>query len=63
MDDYRNFVNSLGILFEWRINKDTKKFEYRDLTGQEKLNLFQSINIVDLLPNYEYKKKLTGSMG
>ena len=58
MDSYRQFVNSLGISFEWRINKDTKKLEYRDLTGPEKLKLFQSINIIDLLPNYEHNKNL-----
>ena len=44
MAGYEKFVKDLGISFEWKINKDTKKLEYRDLTGPEKLLLFQHIN-------------------
>lgn len=39
--------------FSWKINKDTKKLEYRDLTGPEKLILFQHINFSTLLPSYD----------
>ena len=51
MAGYETFVKSLGITFEWRINKDSKKLEYRDLTGPEKLVLVQNINFKSLLPN------------
>ena len=51
MAGYETFVKSLGITFEWRINKDSKKLEYKDLTGPEKLVLIQNINFKSLLPN------------
>ena len=35
MAGYEKFVKEFGINFEWKINKDTKKLEYRDLTGPE----------------------------
>ena len=37
MAGYKEFVKDLGISTEWKINKDTKKLEYRDLRGSEKL--------------------------
>ena len=33
MAGYEQFLSSLGISFQWQIGKDTKKLEYRDLTG------------------------------
>ena len=36
--------------FNFRIKKESKKLEYRDLTGREKLKLFQNFNIPMLLP-------------
>ena len=51
MAGYKTFVKSPGITFEWRINKDSKKLEYRDFTGPEKLVLIQNINFKSLLPN------------
>ena len=50
MASYEEFIKSIGISFNFRINKDSKKLEYRDLTGPEKLKLFQNINIPTLLP-------------
>ena len=44
MAGYEKFVKELGINFEWEINKDTKKLEYRDLTGPEKLLVLKHIN-------------------
>lgn len=41
MARYEAFLKNLGISFEWRINKDTKKLDYRDLTGPEKLTVMQ----------------------
>ena len=49
MARYETFVKDLGISFEWKINKDTKKLEYRDLAGPEKLLLFPHINFHPLL--------------
>ena len=37
---------------------NTKKLEYRDLTGPEKLRVIQNINFQALLPNFEDHKKL-----
>ena len=58
MAAYESFLQNLGISFQWRVNPDTKKLDYRDLTGPEKLILFQHINIADLLPNSENKIKI-----
>ena len=43
MATYEKFLKDLGINFEWKINKDNKKLEYRDLTGPEKLKLFKNV--------------------
>ena len=43
MARYEAFLKNLGISFEWRINKDSKKLDYRDLTGPEKLTVMQNI--------------------
>ena len=51
MAGYETSVKSLGISFEWKINKDTKTQEYRDLTGPEKLLSMQNVNCKSLLPN------------
>ena len=40
------------------MESNTKKLEYRDLTGPEKLHVIQNINIQALLPNFEDHKKL-----
>ena len=50
---YKSFIRSLGIRFEWSVNKDTRQLTYRDLTGPEKLLVFNKIDIVQLLPNFE----------
>lgn len=42
----------------YRINKESKKLEYRDLTGPEKLKLFQNINIPMLLPQCSQNKDI-----
>ena len=58
MAGYEKFVKEFGINFEWKINKDTEKLEYRDLTGPEKLLLFQHINFHLLLPEFHDVDKL-----
>ena len=49
MSKYESFLAEIGINFKWFVNKDSRKLEYRDLTGPEKLLLFQKINILDLM--------------
>ena len=49
MTKYESFLQDIGIRFRWKINKDTNRLEYRDLTGPEKLLLFQKIQIADLI--------------
>lgn len=63
MAGYEKFVKELGINFEWKINKDTKKLEYRDLTGPEKLLLFQHINFYALLSEGHDADKLQALWG
>lgn len=63
MAGYEKFVKELGINFEWKINKDTKRLEYRDLTGPEKLLLFQHINFQALLSEGHVADKLQALWG
>ena len=58
MAGYETFVKDLGISFERKINKETNKWEYRDLTGPEKLLLFQHINFHSLLSECHDADKL-----
>ena len=41
MAGYEKFLRDIGISFEWRVNKESKKLEYRDLTGPEKILVMQ----------------------
>ena len=51
MARYEKFLKEdLKLSFEWRINKETNKLEYRDLTGPEKIMLFKHIDLVNLIP-------------
>ena len=43
MDAYEKFLHSIGIAFEWRVDKDSKKLQYRDLTGSEKYFCFKKL--------------------
>ena len=63
MAGYEKFVKELGINFEWKINRDSKKLEYRDLTGPEKLLLFQHINFHLLSPVFHNVDKLQALWG
>lgn len=58
MAGYEKFLKDIGISFDWRVNKDSKKLEYRDLTGPEKLLVMQSINFQSLLPNFKETKEM-----
>ena len=58
MASYQVFLQQIGISFEWKVEPNTKKLEYRDLTGPEKLCVFQHINFQVLLPHYKDVKEL-----
>ena len=58
MAGYEKFLKDISISFEWRVNRDSKKLEYRELTRPEKIVLMQSINFQSLLPNFQATKEL-----
>lgn len=61
---YEEFIKSMGITFNFRINKESKKLEYRDLTEPEKLKLFQNINIPTYAcPSLQSKQRHTSDLG
>ena len=54
MVGFEKYLNQdLHISFNWFICKDSKKLKWRDLTGPEKVKLFQNMDISKLLPNFE----------
>ena len=58
MAAYETFLKTLSISFEWRINNDTNKLDYRHLTGPEKLKVKQNIQFSSLFPGYNNSEKL-----
>ena len=58
MARYEAFLQDLGIPFRWYVGKETKQLEYRDLTGPEKVKVFQNIKIASLLPNSKFKGQI-----
>ena len=61
---YEEFIKSMGITFNFRINKESKRLEYRDLTEPEKLKLFQNINIPTYAcPSLQSKQRHTSDLG
>ena len=58
MAGYEKLLKEIGISFEWKMNKETKKLEYRDLTGPEKLLLFQHINFHSIISECHNTDKL-----
>ena len=56
---YKDFLNGpCKIRFNWYIDNDSKKLSYRDLTGPEKIRLFEKINIPVLVPPLDKKEQL-----
>lgn len=55
---YETFLNiSCKIRFQWYVDKESKKL-WRDLTGPEKIRLFNNIDIPELFPLLEAKEQL-----
>ena len=49
---YKDFLNGpCKIRFNWYIDEQSKKLSYRDLTGPEKIRLFEKINIPTCFPH------------
>ena len=56
---YENFLNKeCKIRFRWFVDKESKTFKWRDLTGPEKIRLFQHIDHPTLFPALEKKHEL-----
>ena len=56
---YESFVNEVHkVRFNFRIDKDTIKLNWFDLTGPEKVKLFSKINILQLLPSLEKRTEM-----
>lgn len=54
LDKYQKFVTSLGVPdFQFYIGKNSKMLKCRTLTGPEKIKVFRSIKIAELLPTCE----------
>ena len=59
LDAYIDFLNNeCKIRFRWYTDKESKKVTWRDLTGPEKIKLFDRINITVLFPDLQTKDKL-----
>lgn len=56
---WETYLNeTLKIPFNWFICKESKKLKWRDLTGPEKLKLFQNIKIDVVLPTFHDSDKI-----
>ena len=59
LDQYITFLNtSCKISFHMYADKESKQLKWRDLTGPEKMKLFQSIKIPELFPKLPNKQKV-----
>ena len=58
MNCYETYLQDPGIPFHWYVGKESKQLEYRDLTGPEKVKLFQNIQISSLSPNSGNQDKI-----
>ena len=58
LEKYISFLKGLNIQFCLSVNRDSNKLQYSDLTGPQKLLLFQNIKIKDLLPQYKDAEQL-----
>lgn len=59
LEQYETFVNKkYKIRFKFSEDRDSKDIKYRDLTGPEKVRLFQNINIPATFPTLHNKTQL-----
>ena len=58
-ETYEKFLNEVcKVRFKWKQSKNNKETQYRDLTGPEKIRVFENINIPLLFPFLPNKEKL-----
>ena len=56
---YKDFLNeTCKVKFNWFIDKESNKLQFRDLTGPEKIRLFKNIDIPKLFPELCSKSEL-----
>ncbi len=56
VDEYAAFLNNeCKVRFRWYTDKESKKMTWRDLTGPEKMRLFERIEIPSLFPGLSTK--------
>ena len=49
---YESFLNEkCQVHFQWYVSQDTKKLQWRDLSGPEKVRLFHHVDLPDLFPS------------
>jgi len=58
MDSYIHFLTKIGMQFQCNTESTTNKLQYRELTGPERITLFQHINIMELLPDNDTAVKI-----
>ncbi len=58
LDAYVDVLNNCKIRFRWFTDKEIKKLTWRDLTGPEKMRLFNGINIPAAFPDLQNKEAL-----
>ncbi len=56
---YETFLNdTCKIRFHWSISQETKKLQWRDLTGPEKIKLFKHTDDPEIFPNIPNIQKI-----
>ncbi|KAJ8018713.1 hypothetical protein HOLleu_43148 [Holothuria leucospilota] len=58
---FESFIQSLGVPWQFYLDKSSKLITSRDFTGPEHLKIFQNIALVDFIPNHPKLRKLRSS--
>ena len=62
MRSYEEFIESIRISFNFRINKESKKPEYRDLNGPEKMETLSECKYPFPSPSVQSKQRYTSHL-
>ena len=57
-DKFIQHINSLGIPFKLGLSPDSKKVEYRELSGPERITLFHRCDLRSLIPSFPQVHKI-----
>ena len=63
MARYETYLQDLGIPFHWYVGKESKQLEYRNLTGPEKVKLFQNIQIFFIVTKFRKPRQNPENLG